>query len=122
MIHDLAPVERGRAAHGVDDVLIEAREEPEPVLAGQPVLDRCHAGIRPLVAARALAVVDYGNAAGLASRDGAALEHGNLETALNQLVRGTHSGHAAAEDYDPSGHASPGLCLSVWSLVAGLRG
>ena len=42
-----------------------------------------------------------GDAAGLASRNIAALEHHDLEAALDQLVRGAHARHAAAENDDP---------------------
>ena len=36
-----------------------------------------------------------------------ALEHDDLEAALDQLVRGAHAGDAAAQDDNPSRHASP---------------
>ena len=57
VIRHLAPVERRDAAHGVDDVLVEAREESKPVLAGQLVLDRRHSAIGEHVPAGAVAVV-----------------------------------------------------------------
>ena len=67
MIGHLAPVERRYAAHGVDDMFVEAGEEAESVLAGQAVLDGCHAGVGGLVSAGAGAIVDHRNAAGLAA-------------------------------------------------------
>ena len=42
MIRSLSPIERGRAAHGVDDMFVETGEEPEPMFAWQPMLDRAH--------------------------------------------------------------------------------
>ena len=92
-----AAVERRNAAHGVDDVLVEAGEKAESVLAGQAVLDRRHAALSarscPLVPAPSSITAD---AAGLAARNAPALEHGHLEAALDQLVRGAHARHAAA--------------------------
>ena len=101
VIGHLAPVERRDAPHRVDHVLVEAREEPKPVLAGQAVLDGRDAGVGELVSARAGAVVDHRDAARLAARDAAALEDDDLEAALDQLVRGAHARDAAAEDDDP---------------------
>ncbi len=107
MIRNLSPIKRRRAAHGVDDMFVETREEPEPVFAWQPMLDRAHgAGGGQLMSARVLAVVDDGNAAGLASRQVAALEHNDLKAALDQFMRGAHASHAAAENDDPSRHSS----------------
>ncbi len=40
MVGRLSSVEGRRPAHRVDDVLVETREEPKSMLAGQPVLDR----------------------------------------------------------------------------------
>ena len=105
VIRHLAPVKRRYAAHGLDDVLVETREEAKPVLAGHPMLDRRPIAIGEMMSAGVLALVDDGNAAGLASRNIAALEHHDLEAALDQLVRGAHPRNAAAEDDDLSGHA-----------------
>ena len=55
-----------------------------------------------LVSAGAGAIVDHGNAAGLAAGTVAALEDHDLEAALDQLVRGAHAGDAAAQQDDPS--------------------
>jgi hypothetical protein len=54
-----------------------------------------------LVSARPLAIIDDRNAAGLSSRQVAALEHDDLKAALDQFVRGAHPRHAAAENDDP---------------------
>jgi hypothetical protein len=102
MISHLAPVERRYAAHGVDDVLVEAGEESETMLAGQVVLDGCHAGVGELVPADAGAIVHHGNAASFAAGNIATLEDHNLETALDQFVRGTHAGDATSQQDDPS--------------------
>ena len=86
VICHLAPVERRNAAHGVDDVLVEAGEESKAVLAGQ-------VGARPRQSVSAQldagccgAVVDDRNAARLAARDVAAFEDDDLEAALDQLL------------------------------------
>ena len=68
MVRRLAPVKRRRSAHGVDDVLVETREEPKSMLAWQPVIDRTHGAAGELMSARPLAVIDDGNAAGLSPR------------------------------------------------------
>ena len=68
------------------------------MLAGHPVLDRTPSAIGELMSAGVLALVDDRNAAGLASRNVAALEHHDLEAALDQLVRGTHAGDTAAQE------------------------
>ena len=83
VIRHLAPVKRRDAAHGVDHVLVEAWEEPEPMLAGHAVLERMPGATGELISAGVLALVDDGNAAGLASRNIAALEHHDLEAALD---------------------------------------
>ena len=70
------------------------------MLAGHAVLERTPAPLGELMSAGVLALVDHGNAAGLASRNIAALEHHDLEAALDQLVRGAHPRHAAAKDDD----------------------
>ena len=97
MVRRFAPVERRDAPHGVDDVLVEAGEEPKSVLAGQRGARssprRRSASSCPLVSG---AVIDHGNAAGLASGEVAALEDDDLEAALDQFVRGAHAGDAAA--------------------------
>jgi hypothetical protein len=107
MIRHLAPVKRRYAAHCVDYVLVETWEESKPVLAGHPMLDRTPSAIGELMSAGVLALVDDRNAAGLASRNIAALEHYDIKAALDQLVRGTHAGDTAAQDDNPSRHASP---------------
>ena len=71
------------------------------MLAGHAMLDRTPGAIGELMSAGVLALVDDGNAAGLASRNIAALEHHDLEAALDQLVRGAHARDAAAENDDP---------------------
>ena len=76
------------------------------MFAGQPVLDRAHGAAGELMSARVLAVIDDGNAAGLASRQVAALEHDDLKAALDQFVRGAHPSDAAAENDDPSRHVA----------------
>ena len=104
MIGHLAPVERRNAPHGVDDVLVEAGEEPESVLAGQAVLDRATTPVSATCARCVpVAVVDHRNAAGLAARDVAPFEHHDLEAALDQFVRGAHARHAAAQNDDSVG-------------------
>jgi hypothetical protein len=68
MIRNLSPIKRGRAAHGVDDVFVEAWEESEPMFAWKPMLDRAHGAGGQLMSACVLAVVDDRDAASLASR------------------------------------------------------
>ena len=75
----------GDAPHRVRQVLVEAREEAEAVL-GREVLAAAGAG------------AGHRQAAGLAARDVARLEHHDVEAALGQLVRGGEAGDAAAED------------------------
>ena len=75
------------------------------MLAGHPVPERTPGATGELISAGVLALVDDGDAAGLASRNIAALEHHDLEAALDQLVRGAHPRHAAAENDDPRRHA-----------------
>ena len=58
------------------------------------------------MSARVLAVIDDGNAAGLASRQVAALQHNDLEAALDKFMRGAHPSNAAAENDHPSRHVS----------------
>ena len=106
MIGSLSPVERGGAAHGVDDMFVETGEEPEPMFAWQAMLDRAHGAGGKLMSARVLAVIDDGNAARLASRQVAALEHDDLKAALDQFVRSAHASDAAAENDDPSRHVA----------------
>jgi hypothetical protein len=96
MVGCFSSVERRRSAHGVDDVLVEAREESKPMFAGQPVLDGPEGAARELVSASVQAVIDDGNAAGLPSRQLATLEHDDLKAALDELVRGAHAGDAAS--------------------------
>ena len=105
----MASVERRRAPHRVDHVLVETGKEAKAVFTGQAMLDRLYAGIGPLVAARAGAVVDHRDAARLAAGDVAELEHDHLEAAFDQLVRRAHARHAAAENDHPGRHASPSL-------------
>jgi hypothetical protein len=116
VVRHFGPIKRWYAAHGVDDVLVEAREEPKPVLAGHPVPNRTSGPLRKLDSAGVLSLFKDGNAAGLASRNIAALEHHDLEAALDQLVRGAHPRNAAAEDDDAGGHAS------LFSPAAGCSG
>ena len=90
------------------DVLVESREEPESMLAGQAMLDRSHGVAGELMPACAVAIIDHAKAACLATCNISAFEDDDLKAALDQLVRGTHPRHAAAEDDDPSRHVSPG--------------
>ena len=76
------------------------------MFAWQPVLDGPERAARKLMSACPVAVIDDGNAAGLSSRQAAALEHDDLEAALDELVGGAHAGDAAAQDDDPSWHGS----------------
>ena len=81
------------APHRVGDVVIEAREEAEAVLAGQvppPVARRPGDGDRACLAAQRLALVD-----------------GDVEAALGELVGGGQPGDAAAEDGDRRLRAAP---------------
>ena len=57
-----------------------------------------------LMSACVLAVIDDGNAARLASRQVAALEHNDLKAALDELVGGAHARDAAL---DFLGHGQP---------------
>ena len=117
VIRHLAPIERRNAAHGVDDVLVEAGEKPEAVLAGQVVLDRSNSGVRNLIPplAAGASSLDHWNAARLAARDVAPFEHHDLEAALDEFLRGAHARHAAAQndDFRP-GHGSP----ANWRMIA----
>ena len=85
-------------------MFVKSRKEPESVLARELVLNGRHAPVGQHVSALAFALVAHRNAAGLAAGNVAALEDHNLEAALNELVRGTHATHAAAQDNDPSRH------------------
>ena len=80
-------------AHRVGDVTVEAREEAEPVLAGQ-------------ILAAVLAGARQREAAGLAAGDGEQLVDLDVEAALDQLVGGAEAGDAAAEDDDFGIHGS----------------
>ncbi|CAN5897852.1 hypothetical protein BH23GEM7_BH23GEM7_29330 [soil metagenome] len=102
--HAAAPA-GGDAAHRVDDVLVEAREEAEAVLAGHPVhrVAGSLVGVPRLGGPEAGADRRNGNAARLAARDGAPFENDHLEAALGQLVRGRHPADPAAE-HDDSSH------------------
>ena len=60
MVRHLSSVERRRSPHGVDDVLVETREEPKPMLAGQPVLDGSRGAAGELMPARVLAIIGDG--------------------------------------------------------------
>ena len=102
VIGDLAAVQRRDAAHGVHDVLVEAGEEAEAVLARQVVLDRRHAVVGQHMAGAGRALVGNRDAARLAAGDVAAFEHRDLEPTLDELVRGAHAGDAAAQDDDAS--------------------
>jgi hypothetical protein len=95
MVRRFSSVERRRSAHGVDDVLVEAWKESKPMFAGQPVLDGPEGAARELMSASVPAIIDDGNAAGLPSRQAAALEHDDLKAALNELVGGAHARDAA---------------------------
>ena len=98
MIGDFAPVERRNAAHGVDYMLVEAREESKSVFAGQSVLDGMPTPVSavscPLVPAPSSIT---GMLRALPPGTVAALEDDDLEAALDQLVRGAHAGDAAAQ-------------------------
>ncbi len=107
MVRHLPPVERRDPAHRVDHVLVEAREEAEAVLAGQPMLDRRHARVRELVAAAALTAFGHRDASSLAAGQLATFENDDLEPALAELVRGAHACDAAAEDDDLGQRAGP---------------
>jgi len=89
-------------------VLVESREEPKPVLAGQAMTDRRLGVVGDLMPASAFALLGHMNAARLAAWSVSALQDNDLKAALDQFVRGTHSRDTAAEDDDPSRHASPG--------------
>ena len=78
-------------AHRVGDVTVEAREEPEPVFAGQ-VLAAVLAGLRHREASR------------LTAGDRQQLVDLDVEAALDQLVGGAEPGDAAAEDDDFRSH------------------
>jgi hypothetical protein len=73
------------SAHGIGDVLVEAREEAETVLSGK-------------VHASADAAAGYRHAACLAAERGIALVHRHRQAAFGQLVRRAESAHPAAED------------------------
>ena len=84
--HPVGVARERRTPHRVRDVVVEAREEPEAVLAGQvPATARRGAGDR--------------DAPGLAA-EGSRLEDRHVVPALDQLVGGRQAGHAAAEDGD----------------------
>jgi hypothetical protein len=91
-----APVKRRDAPHRVDDVLVEAREEPKSMLARHAVVDRARGALGELVSARVLAFLHYGDAPGLPSGEAVALEHNDTEAALDQFVRSAHPGDAPA--------------------------
>ena len=99
MLRDGAAVEGGYAAHGVNDVLVKAGEEPEPVFARQSVVDRSEPVVGELVSASAVIVGDL-DAARLASRNGLLLQDDDFEAALDQFVGGAHAGDAAAQNDD----------------------
>ena len=107
MVRHLAPVERRDPAHRVDHVLVEAWEEAEAVLAGQPMLDRRDARVRELVAAPALTAFGHRDASSLAAGQLATFENDDLEAALAELVRGAHACDAAAENDDLGQRAGP---------------
>src|SRR5262249_9601478 len=97
--------ERRYAAHGVDDVLVEAGKEPKPVLAGDPVPDRTPGPIIDELDSRGvLAVMGDGDPAGLAARNIPELNHHHLEAVLHQFLRGVHARNPAAEYDHPRGH------------------
>ena len=102
--------DRARAAvrdplHRVDDVLVEAGEEAEAVLAGQ-VSPRAAGQPAEVDAADVLPGSGAGDddAAGLAARDVAQFEDADGEAALAQLVGGAQSTDAAAEHDHRLGH------------------
>ena len=101
-------------------MLVEAGKKAKPVLTGQLVLDRRHAGIGALVAARASTVVGHRNAACFAAGELAALKNHYLKAALDELMRGTHAGHAAAQNDHLARHAAPsqGRFAAVCSLAS----
>ena len=74
-----------RAAHGVDDVLVESGEESETMLAGKR---------EPAVPAR----VWHRNTAGLAAQHWLALVDVHLKAALSEFVRRAEAGDASAEN------------------------
>ena len=84
-MHAAASGERD-ASHRVGDVVVEAGEEPEPVLTGQ---------VRPPSDAGA----GNGDAAGLAA-ERLAFDDRDLEPALDQLVGRRQPSHPATEDDD----------------------
>ena len=81
----------GRAAHGVGDVPVEAREEPKPVLTGK-IPSAVYAGVR------------HGDGAGLAAEHWLALVDADAEPAFGEFVRGAQAGDAAAQDRNRVGH------------------
>ncbi len=105
MVGHGAPVEGGDAPHGIDDVLVEAGEEAEPVLAWQVMLDRVDAGIHQHVRGDAVAAGRHRNAARLAAGDVAPLEDDDLNAAFDELVRGAHPRNAATEHDGARPHA-----------------
>ena len=106
MICHRAPIEGWNTQHGVDDVFVKPREEPKSVLAGKAMVDPSLSlrQMGELMSAGAV-VMGHLDAAGLASRSISALENLDLKAALDQLVRGTHTRDAAAEDDDAGRHA-----------------
>ena len=102
VIRHPASVERRRAAHGVHDMFVEAREEAEPMLSGHAVVDRARGAFGKLMSTRVLTFLDHGDATRLPSGEVVAFEHNDLEAALDQFVRGAHPGDAAAQYDNPS--------------------
>src|SRR5690606_29173010 len=90
VLGDVAAAGQRDAAHGVRQVLVEAREEPEAVLSGK-VLAASGPGVR------------HGDAAVLAAPRLAFVD-GDLEPALGELLGGGEPAHPAAEH----GDAAPG--------------
>ena len=124
MIRHGLPVERGRAAHWADDMLVEAGEESESVLA----LDLVHQGLdAPLSTSSRPLVPGPSSATGMLRALPPAMSRrsslSDLEAALDQLVRGAHAGDATAQ-HDltcgpcPATSKSSGLrYLSLWPVV-----
>ena len=78
------------AAHRVRNVLVEARKETEPMLAGQSASP---AGPRDRI-----------HAARFAAGQRPQLVHDDVESASGQLVGGGHTGNAATEDHHLVSH------------------
>src|SRR5262249_10184073 len=85
VVGDGAPLAEWNAAHGIDDVSIERREEPDPVLPRQ-------------IPASVGAGPDLGLASCFAPHCRARLVNVNVKALLGELLRARESSNAAAED------------------------